>query len=51
VGERVICARHYPRTLARLRAAGIEALPVDAGEVSKAEGAVTCCSVVFDVVP
>lgn len=49
VGERVICARHYPRTLARLRAAGIEALPVDAGEVSKAEGAVTCCSVVFDV--
>jgi dimethylargininase len=49
VGERVICARHYPRTLARLRAAGIEVLPVDAGEVSKAEGAVTCCSVVFDV--
>ena len=49
VGERVVYARHHPRTLARLRAAGIEALLVDAGEVSKAEGAVTCCSLVFDV--
>lgn len=48
VGEHVIHARHSPRTLTRLRAAGIEPVLVDAGEVAKAEGAVTCCSLLFD---
>lgn len=48
IGVTPVYARHYPRTLARLRAAGIEPVLVDAAEVAKAEGAVTCCSVVFD---
>ena len=48
IGTTPIYALHYRRTLARLRAAGIEPVLVDAGEVAKAEGAVTCCSVVFD---
>jgi dimethylargininase len=44
----LVYARHYPRTLARLRAAGIEPVLVDAAQVARAEGAVTCCSLVFD---
>lgn len=35
----------FPRTADRLRAAGVELVPVDASEVAKAEGALTCCSI------
>jgi dimethylargininase len=31
----------------KLLARGIEIVPVDVSEVQKAEGAVTCCSLVF----
>lgn len=41
----VICAEEYPRTRARLEASGFATLPVPAGELAKAEGGVTCCSV------
>jgi len=37
----------YPRTRERLEARGIPIAEVDVSELAKAEGAVTCCSVVF----
>jgi len=37
----------YPRTLARLNAEGIHPFLVDESELGKAEGALTCCSLVF----
>ena len=43
----VIFPTAYPRTRQRLEARGIPISPVDASEVAKAEGAVTCCSLVF----
>ena len=43
-GSRVIAGAAYPRTRARLEAAGIAVLAVDVSELAKAEGAVTCCS-------
>lgn len=38
---------HFPKTGARLEAAGIRLTLVPATEVAKAEGAVTCCSLIF----
>lgn len=42
---------HFPKTEAVLRAAGIPLVIVDASETAKAEGAVTCCSLIFSVSP
>ena len=47
VGDRVIYPAEFPRTGERLRAAGIDVVPVPADELAKAEGGVTCCSLVF----
>lgn len=44
IGERVIHPAEFPRTRARLEQAGIRVLTVPAGELAKAEGGVTCCS-------
>jgi len=35
----------FPRTRARLHAAGIDVVTVDVSEIAKAEGALTCCSI------
>jgi len=43
----VLYLEAFPRTRQRLQQAGIEVLPVDLSELSKAEGGVTCCSVIF----
>ena len=40
----VIHPSAFPRTRARLEAEGIRVAPVDASELAKAEGGVTCCS-------
>jgi dimethylargininase len=48
VEGRVIYPKAYPRTQARLEAAGIEVVPVNAAELAKAEGGVTCCSLIFE---
>jgi dimethylargininase len=48
VGATTICAATYPRTLRRLEDAGVEVRTVDMSEFAKAEGGVTCCSVIFD---
>lgn len=45
--EGVIHPACFPRTRERLQQAGIRVLPVDLSELQKAEGATTCCSIVF----
>lgn len=47
IGARVIYPTAFPRTAERLAARGIEVRSVDVSELAKAEGAVTCCSLVF----
>ncbi len=47
VGESLLYPDCFPRTLARLREAGIEVTTVDVSELQKAEGAVTCCSILL----
>jgi dimethylargininase len=49
IGEQVICAAEYPRTRARLESQGIATTTVPAGELAKAEGGVTCGSVLLRV--
>jgi dimethylargininase len=44
----VIYPEAFPRTRRRLEARGLEVLAVDVSELQKGEGAVTCCSLVFD---
>lgn len=47
VGDAVVFPAAFPRTGERLRRRGIRIVTVDLSELAKAEGAVTCCSVVF----
>jgi dimethylargininase len=47
VGGRLIYPESFPATRRRLEEAGIDVVPVDVSELQKAEGAVTCCSLVF----
>ena len=47
IGDTVVHAASGPRTGARIEAAGLRVLAVDLSELEKAEGAVTCCSVIF----
>lgn len=43
----IIYSNAYPKTMARLEARGFRVRAVDVGELAKAEGAVTCCSLIF----
>jgi len=47
VGDDIIFPAAFPRTADRLAHHGLRLHIVDASELAKAEGAVTCCSVVF----
>lgn len=47
IGEAVIYPLAFPRTAERLDKRGIRVKFVDLSELAKAEGAVTCCSLVF----
>jgi dimethylargininase len=47
IGDRLIYPSNYPETAIRLASLGIRIMTVDVSELIKAEGAVTCCSVVF----
>jgi dimethylargininase len=47
IGDCVVFPEEYPETARRIENAGVEVLAVPAGELAKAEGGVTCCSVVF----
>jgi len=46
VGDLVLCATAFPRTAQRVRDAGVNVRMVDVSELAKAEGALTCCSIV-----
>ena len=48
VGASVIYPTAFPRTCARLEARGFRVSQVEVTEIAKAEGAVTCCSLVFE---
>jgi len=48
VGDKIIYPIGYPRTQAKIEAAGIVVHNVDVSELIKAEGAVTCCSLIFN---
>ena len=47
VGNAIVCATAYPRTNARL-AEVATVHTVDVSELAKAEGALTCCSLIFN---
>ena len=47
IGDALVYPDCFPNTLARLRDAGIAVRTVDVSELQKAEGAVTCCSVLL----
>jgi dimethylargininase len=47
IGEHVIAAAEYPRTRAALEAAGFRVHPVPTSEVRKADGSLTCQSILF----
>lgn len=47
IGDTVVYPTSYPSTAQRLAQYGIQVHQVDVGELIKAEGAVTCCSLVF----
>jgi dimethylargininase len=46
-GGRLIYPAAFPRTRARMERLGFDVHPVDVSELAKAEGAVTCCSIIF----
>ncbi|HEX7340807.1 MAG TPA: dimethylargininase, partial [Rhodanobacteraceae bacterium] len=45
--DRVLLSAAFPRTAERVRAAGIDVRTLDMSETEKAEGALTCCSVLL----
>ena len=47
IGDQLIYPKAFPRTAQRLAQSAIEIIAVDVSELQKAEGAVTCCSLVF----
>jgi dimethylargininase len=47
VGESLLYQPAYPRTLESLEAQGIHPVLVDESELGKAEGGLTCCSLIF----
>jgi dimethylargininase len=49
VGGTVLYQPAYPKTRACLEAVGIHPILVDQSELGKAEGALTCCSLIFKV--
>ena len=48
VAGRVVHSAQFPRTAERLGARGLEVVSIDCSELAKAEGAVTCCSLLFE---
>jgi dimethylargininase len=48
VGRNLLCSAAFPRTLQRLRDGGARVTTVDVSELAKAEGAVTCCSLILE---
>jgi dimethylargininase len=51
IGDVVVLPAAHARTQERLGAAGVAITPIDVSELAKAEGGVTCCSLVFEAHP
>ena len=51
VGETIVYPTAFPRTAALLRQHGLQVESLDASELAKAEGALTCCSLLFEAKP
>ena len=49
VAGSVVYSNEFPKTGARIEAAGMHTVLVAADELAKAEGAVTCCSLIFKI--
>lgn len=49
IGDVVIYPASFPRTRERLERRGLRVRPVEVDELQKAEGAVTCCSLIFNL--
>jgi dimethylargininase len=47
IGESVLCSATAPNTRARLENRGLHVRVVDVSELAKAEGALTCCSLIL----
>ena len=47
VGHQLIYPKSFPKTLTIIEQAGLDVIPLDVSEIAKAEGAVTCCSLIF----
>lgn len=47
IGDEVLMPACFPRTAERVASAGVAVTTVDLSELQKAEGATTCCSLVF----
>jgi dimethylargininase len=47
VGGSIIFPSAFPKTAARLEARGYQVITLDISELAKAEGAVTCCSLIL----
>lgn len=47
VGDSIIFPAAFPKTRAKLEERGYKVLPVEVDELAKAEGAVTCCSLIL----
>ena len=47
VGARLLYAAAFPRTRDRVAQRGYDVVAIDVSEIAKAEGAVTCCSLIF----
>jgi len=47
VGDAVVYPDAYPKTRDRLERAGVRVMPLGLSELIKAEGGVTCCSLIF----
>jgi dimethylargininase len=51
IGDSLVFPAQYPLTASRLRSHGLDVQTVDISELVKAEGAVTCCSLIFEAAP
>jgi len=48
LGDSVIFPASFPETRARIEAKGFKVLPLDIGELQKAESGLTCSSLLFE---
>lgn len=49
VGSATICSEAYPRTRRRLEEEGVTVRALEVSEFAKAEGGVTCCSIILEL--